>query len=389
MSYFLLNTSKAVNEINISPKYTSKQLDIFISKSLYFYINNMKQLIDDLSNVWDTVKKITNPYEYIHTNVPGYKSSICKFMPLSRSYFKMIEICNQLRILEDYKSVDIKTFSLCEGPGGFIEALVNLRNNKSDKYYGMTLLSDDVNIPGWRKSEQYLNDNNNIVIEHGIDNTGNIFNIENFKHCYNTYKNSFDIITGDGGFDFSIDFNKQEQISSRLIITQIIYGIIMQKHGGKFILKIFDVHTHFTVDIIHFLSSLYKKTYIIKPNTSRYANSERYIVCKDFKLKNSAVYYNKFCDILKNYQDNPNNVMTRLLNINQNYCFYNKLEDCNAIIGQQQLEVLSNTINIVNNRSNDRVENLKKINIQKCVSWCIKNKMPYNKNISNLNNTFQ
>ena len=48
-----------------------------------------------------------------------------------------------------------------------------------------------------------------------------------------------DIITGDGGFDYSVDFNKQEILSSRLILAQVIYAIIMQKKNGIFILKIY------------------------------------------------------------------------------------------------------------------------------------------------------
>ena len=35
------------------------------------------------------------------------------------------------------------------------------------------------------------------------------------------YKNSMDVITADGGFDFSVDFNNQEQLAFRLILTQV------------------------------------------------------------------------------------------------------------------------------------------------------------------------
>ena len=31
-----------------------------------------------------------------------------------------------------------------------------------------------------------------------------------------------DIITADGGFDFSIDFNKQEEMACRLIFSQVV-----------------------------------------------------------------------------------------------------------------------------------------------------------------------
>ena len=39
-----------------------------------------------------------------------------------------------------------------------------------------------------------------------------------------------DIITADGGFDFSADFNQQEQQPQfRLIFTQVIYALVMQE----------------------------------------------------------------------------------------------------------------------------------------------------------------
>ena len=64
----------------------------------------------------------------------------------------MIEICNQLYILDNYNNKNIKTMSLCEDRW-IIEALDYLRNNKNDKYYGFTLISDDTNIPGMEKSQ--------------------------------------------------------------------------------------------------------------------------------------------------------------------------------------------------------------------------------------------
>ena len=56
-----------------------------------------------------------------------------------------------------------------------------------------------------------------------------------------------------------------------------------EKSKGSFILKIFDMFTKSTDDYIYLLSLFYNKVYIIKPQTSRLANSEKYIVCKEFK----------------------------------------------------------------------------------------------------------
>ena len=162
----------------------------------------------------------------------------------------------------------------------------------------MTLLDENNdNVPGWNKCKHFLSKHKNIIIEKGADKTGNLFNVDNLWHCYNKYKNSMDLITGDGGFDFSLDFNKQENLSINLIFSQICYAIAMQKKYGSFVLKIFDIFSQATIDIIYLLSCFYNEVYITKPNTSRLANSEKYIVCKKFKLDNSYEVVKKFSSL--------------------------------------------------------------------------------------------
>jgi 23S rRNA U2552 (ribose-2'-O)-methylase RlmE/FtsJ len=150
---------------------------------------------------------------------------------------------------------------------------------------------NDPNIPAWKKTSDFLNKNQNVVIETGADNTGNILSLENLVYCKNKYGSCMDIITGDGGFDFSLDFNNQEISISRLLFAQMCFAVSMQKKRGIFILKIFDCFMEHSVDILYILSSFYDKVYIIKPQTSRYANSEKYIVCKDFLFDTSEHFF--------------------------------------------------------------------------------------------------
>ena len=50
----------------------------------------------------------------------------------------------------------------------------------------------------------------------------------------------------------------------------------MQKKDKTFVLKIFDIFNKISIDIVYSLSYYYKTiVFIIKPNTSRYANSEK------------------------------------------------------------------------------------------------------------------
>jgi 23S rRNA U2552 (ribose-2'-O)-methylase RlmE/FtsJ len=253
-----------------------------ISNSLSEYLYETKKKLDEREKEWDVFKKYTNPYEYIHTPIPFKKKCISKYKPLSRSYFKMIEMVNTFNLYYDTKP--IKSFHLAEGPGGFIEAMAGLRKCPNDTYIGMTIIDDnqDPNIPGWKKTESFLRQNKNVYIETASDKTGNILSLDNLVYCKDKYASSMDLITGDGGFDFSMDFNNQEIHIAKLLFGQIAYAVTMQKKGGSFILKIFDSFMQHTIDLLYILSSFYEKVYIMKPNTSRYANSERYIVCKDF-----------------------------------------------------------------------------------------------------------
>ena len=166
-------------------------------------------MINKNNSNWDSMKKYTNPYEFIHSNLPHLNYSIAKYKPISRAFFKLLEIYKHFDILT--MSYPIKTFHLAEGPGGFIEATAFLRKNPNDKYYGITLNEENnEKIPGWSKTSQFLENNKNVIIEKGITGNGDLYNDNNYEYLLSKYRNSMEIITGDGGFDFSGDFNKQE-----------------------------------------------------------------------------------------------------------------------------------------------------------------------------------
>ena len=66
------------------------------------------------------------------------------------------------------------------------------------------------------------------------------------------------------------------------------YAIGVQPGGsdftpGSFILKIYDCFSKLTSHFILLLSQYYRNVYIYKPFTSRSFNSERYIICTEFK----------------------------------------------------------------------------------------------------------
>ncbi len=378
MIYFLLPNVNPFTSQSLKCSKTNKKPKPYISNSLSNYLYNIKINIDNYEKEWDLYKKYTNPFEYINSHVPNKNKCISKYKPLSRSYYKMIEIIETFNLVEMSKE-KINTFHLAEGPGGFIEALVNKRKNKLDKYVGITLLdnNDDYNIPAWKKSEIFLKANSNVYIETGKDKTGNILSYENLEDIIDKYE-KFDIITADGGFDFSMDFNSQEINITQLLYGQICYAICLQKMGGSFILKIFDSFMKHTIDMLYLLSSVYGEVYISKPQTSRYANSERYIICKNFLFNNLDTKNIK--KVLKEIIDlKEDEYIESLFDITISNYFINKLEEYNAIFGQQQIETINNTLNLINNSNNsEKIDQLIKNNIQRSTSWCTKYNVPHN-----------
>jgi len=353
-----------------------ENLDLFISDSLYFFLTKSKQCIDNSVNEWDNYKKITNPYEFIHTPIHNNTRSVSSYEAVSRSFFKMIEIVNFYNILEQFNHRSIKTFHLAEGPGGFIEAMMFLRNNTEDVYHGMTLINDNRNVPRWTKLQNKFCFNSRIKYEYGASGNGDLLNVKNLEYCFNKYGNSMDMLTGDGGFDFSVNYEKQEASSTKLVMTQIMYAVLLQKKNGTFILKIFDIFRKPTTQLIFLLNSLYENVSICKPKTSRFANSEKYIVCKNFKLENSSVYLDAFKRILTSFEDKEKHVHS-IFNFDIPLKFMNEIEELNCILGKKQLNTIHSTLMMIQEKRSDKIDKFTKLNVNKCIEWCKNNNVPY------------
>lgn len=348
--------------------------DSYLNVTLRQYIHNVKTQIDKDVKRWEKNKKFSNPYEFINTNIDTMNPCICSHKPISRSFFKMIEILNSG--IFSFHTQNIKSFHLAEGPGGFIEALLMFRKNKKDIYYGITLMDKNNDVPKWTKSEKFLRQNKNVNILYGSDNTGNLYHRENLIHIKNKFNNSIDFITGDGGFDYSVDFNKQEENSINLIFSEICFAIMAQKKGGHFVLKIFDSFHSCTVKMLYFLNYLYEEVYIMKPSSSRIANSEKYVICKTFKsVHNLNDIQNT---IISQYNKIKTNKLTSILSCVIPNAFIEKIIEINAIFGQQQIENIQFTLNNNYDEKENKIEQTKASNINKCIKWCKKYNMPIN-----------
>lgn len=373
-----------VDESTIDVKFTDKttENDYIFNESLRKYLIDVKLKIDTVSSKWDKYKKITNRYEFVNTNIYldniSYNHPVCSYKSISRSYFKLIEMIELYNF--EFNKMQLRSFHLAEGPGGFIEAIANKRNNPKDCYYGFTLIDHSQDIPKWNKINALMRKHKNIHIEYGPNRDGNLYFLHNLIDLNTRFGESIDFITADGGFDFSIDFNKQEEASIKLIFSEVVYALHLQKEGGAFILKVFDIFHRVTVEILYLLSYFYDKVSIYKPQTSREANSEKYVVCIGFRNQKNKKDILK--ELTKRFEliQHKNNNLCSIFSFEMNSFFLNKIRDINAIYGQQQIENIIQTLNYINDdvmSNKDRTNRIKITNIQKCIQWCQRFRHPY------------
>ena len=114
----------------------------------------------------------------------------------------------------------------------------------------------------------------------------------------NSHKEKCFLVTSDGGFDYSDDYNNQKLSSIKLLFCEVYIALNVQDINGNFIIKMFDLLNIKTIQLLYILYLHYESIYFYKPDTSRLSNSEKYIICKGFKGLNNCI--NEL--LIKNYK---------------------------------------------------------------------------------------
>lgn len=248
------------------------------------------------SKRWEIVKKMANPYEMVYTHEdPFFHPSITILKPLSRSYFKMIEMMDILQFFERLpkQQSKIRTAHIAEGPGGFIQAITDLteKNRKIlEKATGMTLKPTDQRVPGWRRASTFLHTHKEVKLHYGVDGTGDIYQLGNQESFLEVVAPGVHLFTADGGFDFSINYETQEQRVFHLVLCSATIGLRCLLEDGSFVLKVFDVFSDSTKILLLLMARCFKEWMLYKPAMSRPCNSERYFIARGFRGLPREIY---------------------------------------------------------------------------------------------------
>lgn len=343
--------------------------DLYILEYIRNELNKTKSKIDCCYKEWESVKKNIHDYEYVYFS--SYrKNNISLIAPVSRSYFKLREILYDFNInINNIHNV----CNLAEAPGGFIESLIHLSKDRSINIYANSLLSVNKSIPIWHnKLKRYK-----INTIYGIKKDGDLCDFQNIISMIQKIgRNKCELVTGDGGFDYSNDYSNQETNSLRLIYSEIFLALNIQKEKGNFVCKIFDTFNIETIQLLYLLNLSYSKVYLYKPKISRNSNSEKYIICLDYKGYNQKIV-NIMCHSFKNLD----------LKINVTKIFYNNL--LKFIFNYSIRQIKSINTGIYNIENNKIKNTPSKRHLKLAIKWCKKYNIKINERCIHLNNLYR
>lgn len=331
MSYYLLPTKNKHIDIFLTVSDTIST-EPYISPSLLYYLQSMNEQLNTIisENTYgytvDFLQKIINPYQYIFTKVSGSKNSVSKMKHQSDDFYIFLEIIQTLNLFDVFSNKKINT-------------IVQGKNYKT--------ITDCIDF------------------------------------IHETYENNHSTEFSKQDVDF-IYFETHDTIEnySILCLKKILE---FQSKNGVAIIKLNSITSKLILDVLFILTSLYDKIYIIKPNSSNMCNGDRFIVAKKFtgSIETSNYYLSEINTILTNKHDK---IISSIVKQDLPSHFLTKVEEANIIIGHQQLEVIEQMVNLAKNKNKeDKIECFKKNNIQKCIQWCEKYKIPHHKFIEKMN----
>ena len=321
----------------------SKMMEPYISQSIQHYYNDVLSQFNQMKKndslekeYFEEIEKIMNHYEFLFSKVSGSKFSVSKLRPSNPVFYVYMELMYSNGILDFLKNKCMNAIFFSSSGDVFIECMNILREEYKDNYIYTDSISHNENALRFSNSSS-------------------------FDLLYIELKEE------------SEDFQKNYILNS---LYALCNTILYQKYQGVTILKVGLIIHKPILEIIYLYTCFFEKVTIVKPISCNIITNERFLVCKNYRMETPPYdFFNKLNNYLK-----MNTIDYSLLNFELPYFFLNKIEESNVSIGFQQIEQIDLIMNIIKNKNREeKLENIKKTNIQKCILWCEKYKIPHNK----------
>lgn len=328
MLYYLL--PKTNHPINLSIMLSNEECKIYNTVSLYDYNIELNEHLNNLlkNNTSESEKQLLQNINYtqnvllIHNDIYINKSE-----EIIYDFIEFIQIFKaNLNLTTDFQNI----------------LLVTKNNNIFQKYF------------------HYLNTKFNLN-ESNVHSDINQ-NTNSIKYNFVFYEIPF--------------FDKTNYNAYHVYLTYIIDIIHYFLHSNsKCLIKINYMYYKPVLDFIYYLSSIFDKVYIIKPTIIN-TNDYKYIYCNNYldHTNSNHIHIREF--VRNNKWDK---YIHGLITYDIPDFFYNKFNDINLIIGQQQLEMLKRINTIIKGYNNNtNIEEFCVKHLKKYKEWIKKLDVPDN-----------
>lgn len=309
----------------------------FCDPEMMAQLISLKTMFDDLNKIeMRKARSRSNPFETIRT--AGF---------LNRAAVKMANIDKACDFMfTDWNNLNGELLffaDVCAGPGGFSEYILS-RKKWHAKGFGFTLKNEN----DFKLDEFFNGPCETFHPFYGCKDDGDVYVSENqllFKDLVmkHTYGKGVHFMMSDGGFSVEGQENIQEILSKRLYLCQCLVALMIVRTGGHFVTKLFDLFTPFSVGLVYLMYRCFDSICIFKPNSSRPANSERYLICKAKRINTDAVMQYlfdvnvKISQISNQEVDNDVTQLVPLSELEADESFMNYLRESNDVLGRRQI----------------------------------------------------
>jgi hypothetical protein len=224
---------------------------------------------------------------------------------VTNAWLKMFELCKYLKLPTAKKL--FKSFHIAEAPGNFMLAINHYLKTVWDGEW-----SWHANTYRSSSDDGYLGDNYGIIAAYserwlwGADGDGDITspaNIASFAEQLNLGVNLITSDVKDCGRPEEETYDEEERVNAAVHIGQTLAVLKLLSKGGTAIIKVFAFFEPHSVALLWILNYCFQETLIVKPTTSKPANSEVYLVLRGYRKNLSQECYNALENWLRFVRD--------------------------------------------------------------------------------------
>jgi 23S rRNA U2552 (ribose-2'-O)-methylase RlmE/FtsJ len=248
-------------------------------------IDKFHQFDPKKEKYYNQVTRILDPFSFYRKEA---QKQVHPAKCMTNAWLKCWEMIHVFQLVPNKDHIQL--FCNAELPGAFLFALNHYIKTKTNSTYDWvanslypsdnTILGDDFGLvkkypEKWLMSKEHNGSVTDVAMIHRMK-----------DHCQRTV----DLYTSDIGIGLTYEtFSKQEELEAPLNLGQIICGLETLREGGSLVCKTFMFFSSFSISLLYLTSLCFSEFYIYKPETSRAANSEVYIIGKGFMIKEDII----------------------------------------------------------------------------------------------------